>query len=206
MRYTLRRISGPAAEPVSLAEAKNHCKVDTTDDDAYITSLIPVAREEIEQLLHRVIGQQTWELKLEYFPAEGIKIPFPPLIDVLSIKYTDEDGIEQVLSDSETSPVIASSIYAVETADEPGFIYLAPDEEWPDDELYTGFPVIIKFSCGLTTVPAPIKHAILLMVGHLYANREAVIVAANYQQASAIEIPLGVEALLDQYRSYGIIE
>ncbi len=207
MRYTLRRISGPAAEPVSLAEAKSHCKVDVTDDDAYITALVPVAREETEKLLRRVIGQQTWEMKLECFPAgERIKIPFPPLIAVLSVKYIDVDGIEHVLFDSEASPAIASSIYVVETADEPGFIYLVPDEEWPDDEFYTGFPVTVKFDCGLTTVPAPVKHAILLMIGHLYANREAVIVAANYQQASAVEIPLGVEALLDQYRFYGIIE
>ncbi|MCC0806511.1 phage gp6-like head-tail connector protein [Methylobacterium sp. W2] len=44
--------------------------------------------------------------------------------------------------------------------------------------------------------PAPIRHAILLMVGHLYGNREAVSTSA----AKPEQLPLGVDALLSPFR------
>lgn len=45
------------------------------------------------------------------------------------------------------------------------------------------------------TIPASIRSAIWLMVGHLYNNREAV----GY--SSATKVPLAYEYLLDQYAS-----
>jgi uncharacterized phiE125 gp8 family phage protein len=38
----------PVVEPVSVTEAKAHCRVDTTTDDAYIAALITAAREYVE--------------------------------------------------------------------------------------------------------------------------------------------------------------
>lgn len=58
-----------------------------------------------------------------------------------------------------------------------------------------GYPVID----GSSTVPAPIRHAILLMVGHLYGSRDAVTTTA----AQPAELPLGVQALLAPYRIWG---
>ena len=45
-------------------------------------------------------------------------------------------------------------------------------------------------------LPPAIKHAILLLVGHFYANRESVSFAAGS------EIPLGYQYLLQPYKSY----
>ncbi len=58
-----------------------------------------------------------------------------------------------------------------------------------------GYPA----SDGSSTVPAPIRHAILLMVGHLYGSRDAVTTTA----AQPAELPLGVQALLAPYRVWG---
>lgn len=55
-----------------------------------------------------------------------------------------------------------------------------------------GYPVIE----GKSTVPAPIRHAILLMVGHLFAHRDAV----TATQAKPEQLPLGVDALLSPFR------
>ncbi|HEJ7903487.1 TPA: phage gp6-like head-tail connector protein [Serratia marcescens] len=44
-----------------------------------------------------------------------------------------------------------------------------------------------------------VRTAMLLLIGHLYANREAVIVGA-----SASKLPLAVESLLQPYRIYGL--
>ncbi|MFX7701355.1 head-tail connector protein, partial [Acinetobacter baumannii] len=52
---------------------------------------------------------------------------------------------------------------------------------------------------GRSTVPAPIRHAVLLMVGHLYSNRDAVTTTA----AQPAQLPLGVEALVAPYRIWG---
>lgn len=53
---------------------------------------------------------------------------------------------------------------------------------------------------GKSTVPAPIRHAILLMVGHLFAHRDAV----TATQAKPEQLPLGVEALLSPYRVFSV--
>lgn len=58
-----------------------------------------------------------------------------------------------------------------------------------------GYPTVD----GRSTVPAPIRHAILLMVGHLYGSRDAVTTTA----AQPARLPLGVEALLAPYRIWG---
>lgn len=45
-------------------------------------------------------------------------------------------------------------------------------------------------------LPPAVKHAILLLVGHFYANRESV------SFATASEIPLAYQYLLQPYKSY----
>ncbi|GJD58144.1 head-tail connector protein [Methylobacterium dankookense] len=62
-----------------------------------------------------------------------------------------------------------------------------------------GYPSTGTGADRKTTVPAPIRHAILLMVGHLYSNREAV----SALPAKPEELPFGVSALLSPLRVFG---
>lgn len=68
-----------------------------------------------------------------------------------------------------------------------------------------GLTIAVRYQAGYaaaddrSTVPAPIRHAILLMVGHLYSNRDAVTTTA----AQPAQLPFGVEALLAPYRIWG---
>jgi uncharacterized phiE125 gp8 family phage protein len=50
--YSIQVVETDTTEPVTLAEAKTWMKVDYTDDDDLITSMITGAREDIEQELH----------------------------------------------------------------------------------------------------------------------------------------------------------
>lgn len=189
---TLYLITASAAVTVSLAEAKSHLRVDGTDEDLLINSLISAATSHIDGrdgLLGRALVTQTWELRLDGFERE-IQIPLPPLQSVTSIKYTDIDGNEQTID---------PSVYRVLTG-EKSKVLLGFDKSWPSvrDEAEC---VRIRFVAGYgdtgADVPATIKSAILLHVGTLYRDREATGEAQN-------ELPMAYSALLAPLRVWGV--
>lgn len=163
MAYT--QTVAPASEPVTLAEAKAHCRVDTDTENTLITALITAARETAEAETGRQLISATWTLKLDEFPEDDgcIELRHPPLSSVTSIVYLDADGASQTLS---------ASAYQVDTAGTFGRIVLAPGETWPTTEADRINAVTITFVAGYTTVPETLKLAIKLMVGHWFENRE----------------------------------
>jgi uncharacterized phiE125 gp8 family phage protein len=94
----------------------------------------------------------------------------------------------------------------VQTADEyhPSIV-LKDDEEWPGDVLFNVQPIMITFVCGygsvISTIPEPIRLAIMLLVGNWYENREATLVSQS-GQSSIVTIPFTVDALLADYRMW----
>ena len=168
----LRLIEAPAAaDPVvTLAEARTHLEIlDTARDDA-IEAWITAATEQLDGragILGRALVTQKWELLLDTFPcASTIAIPLPPLRTVESITYVDSDGATQTL---------ATSVYAVDTASEPGVVSLKYAQVWPATRCERN-AVSIQFTAGYgaaAVVPERLKSAIKLMVGDLFANREA---------------------------------
>ncbi len=139
-------------------------------EDALIAGLIAAAREYCEDVTGRAFAEQTFELYLDDFPpGRALELPCPPLQSVDSIKYKTEDGTETTLTEG--------ADYLVDTESSVGRIVLPKGKTWPSASLYHVNPVKIRFTAGHTTSnPAPpgVKHAIKLLVGHWYANREAV--------------------------------
>lgn len=184
-----RLIIPPATLPVTLTEAKAHLNVDFIDDDALISSLMSAATDYAQNFTGRVFIEQTWELILDEFHAE-IKIPYPPLMSVLSIRYYDAAGIDSTL---------AAENYTVDAISQPGWI-VPSSAGWPNT-LEAINTVRIQFKAGYDLgVPDSIRSAIFMMIGTLYANRETVIVG---QGASVI--PWSAEQLLRPYRIYTAI-
>jgi uncharacterized phiE125 gp8 family phage protein len=162
-------VTPPAEEPVSLAEAKAHLRVDHDAEDTLISMLIGAAREYVEQGAARALMPQTWRLSLESLPGGRcpIELPLPPLRSVESITYQDDDGAEQTLDDA---------LYLVDTDDEPGKVLPVYDGEWPDGRCDVN-AVKVTYIAGYEDadhVPKRAKQAILLLVGHWFENREAV--------------------------------
>lgn len=189
---SLLLITGPAIEPVTLAEAKTHARVIGTDDDTYITSLILAARERAEGFLRRALITQTWELYLDAFPAvPSIAFPKPPLQSVVSFKYIDTNGVTQTLTET--------THYVVDKLSEPGWVVLPAGISWPTPK-ETVNAVILRFTAGYgaaALVPETFKLAIKHMVLHWYEHREPYADAKNNSP-----VPAAAELLLWPKRFY----
>lgn len=174
----------PVVEPVSLAEAKVQCRVDTSDDDAYISSLIATARMYVEGVLDISIMPQTLEARYDTFPLWEIILPRPPMAaGTVTVTYRNEAGA----TNSITS---AASEFQVDVYATPGRIYPNYQDVWPavrGDEN----SVTVRWQAGYAgSVPATIKHLILLLVAHWYETRQPV------SQGSQMPIPNTFDTLL----------
>lgn len=194
----LRLITPPVVEPLTLTEVKSHLRVQDTDNDDLIELFIKAAVHNVEGpegFLGRALVTQTWELVIDEFPTNEIKIPLPPLQSVTSIKYDDAAGDEQTLSTAE---------YTVDTVSQPGWV-VPWSTGWPStiDAINA---VRIEFVAGyspttdsppnlVANVPFSIKAGLLLAIGSLYANRETVVIGAT-----AVSLPWGAEQLLRPHR------
>lgn len=187
----LVRTVDPATEPVSLTEAKDHLRVEFADDDTLISSLIGTARMYCERWHHRAYITQSFKLTLDCFPSKrSIVLLRPPIQSVSSITYYDQNGVQQTLD---------SSKYSVDTVSEPGRVCLAPGEsDWPSTQAdRKGDTVEITFVAGYgdpEDVPQDIRTAVLMMLGHLYENREASSVVL------LSKVPFSVDAILSHHR------
>lgn len=183
----LRRTVEPATEPVTLAEAKAHMRIDHSNDDAWITAAIVEAREMAEKELGRSLITQTWQRTLDYFP-DAIELSYPPIIAVSSILYRD--------SVTGTPTVLSAASYEVDSASEPGYVVPAYGYEWPTPQDSIN-AVTVTYTAGYgdaSAVPQAIKKWMLMIIGHMDANREATVPGV-----SIVKTPY-LDGLLDRYR------
>jgi uncharacterized phiE125 gp8 family phage protein len=189
----LKLIDEPGDEPLTLAEAKDHLRVTFDDDDNLIEALIGAARQWAESYLGRALITQTWEWTLDCL-EECLHVPLPPLQSVVSVKYLDIAGVEQTLS---------PTLYTVDTRSTPGRIVRAYLQIYPVVRDHINV-VTVKFTAGYGdnsgAVPLALKQGLLLLIGDLYNKREHSI--ATISGGRINEVPFGVTALLDPYRSY----
>lgn len=178
--------TGPTEEPITLQEAKEHLRVDGTDDDTYIITLISAARLYCEKLANKSFVTQTWDLYFDDFPGAPFEIPLGPVQTVSSIIYTDSD------LDSTT---VTAGTYIVDKHSLPARVNLAYGYSWPTATLNTLNAIRVRFIAGYgdaADVPEDVKQAILMLMAHMYENREQTVTASIGQKAMAY----GIEELL----------
>jgi uncharacterized phiE125 gp8 family phage protein len=187
----LNQTAAPSGAPITLAEAKAHCRVDHTDDDVLIGGLIAAATQHLDGrrgYLGRCLMTQSWEYRVHCFPyGDPIELPLPPLVSVESVKYVDQVGVLQTL---------AADQYVIDAATYLGQLRPAYNVVWPVTR-HESFAVRIAFTAGFgdaATVPQPIKSAMLMITGHLYENRETV------ADVNLTETPIAARYLLGPYR------
>lgn len=184
--------SAPAEDLVTLAEAKAHCHVEFSDDDALLTGLVAAATRRLDGysgILGRCLVTQSWRVDMSDWPrADVLRLPFPDVSTITSVKYFDADNAEQTVS---------SGLYELQADARGSFIRFRDEFTAPevyDDRLDAVKVIFVAGYGAASAVPAPIRTAALMMVAHWYANREA---AASGEMH---EIPLGVTALTEPYR------
>jgi uncharacterized phiE125 gp8 family phage protein len=216
-------VTKPPFEPVTLEEAKAHCRIDHGDDDTYISSLIKVAREKIDGrdgLLGRAIVAQTWDWKFDRFDRrhpEGsshdrwehradlwhcerwrLELPLPPLQSVVSVKYLDINAVEQTLD---------PSTYIVTGANgwQPAQIEPAANTSWPT--VYCQPEAIrIRLSCGYAPLSPlsspPVQTDYALNVPETLKLAIKIMVAAWYENRDTLGMmPDSVPGLIYDYRT-----
>lgn len=191
----LTLLTAPAAEPVSLAEAKAHLRVEHSDDDTLIGALIVAAREAVESRTGRALVTRTYRYTADQWPDSGdglpgatmIELPRPYLVSVQSVSYLDTAGNRQVLD---------ASGYQVVTDTLVGLVLPPYGAAWPACRSTPG-SIRIDYTAGYgnaAAVPQALKAWMLLAIATWYAQREAVI------PGTTSELPRGFwDGLLDPY-------
>lgn len=171
----------PAAPLLDAAAVKAHLRIDTADDDGLIADLVAAVTADLDAAtgwLGRALGQQTLKLTASHFPGCGdavdwrmcaqpwatfhpdeIRLPCPPVQSVTGVSYVTAFGGVATLP----PPTYALS---------DRVLFPVGGASWP---ITASRPdaVSITYVAGYApgTLPAPIRQALLLKVGALYANR-----------------------------------
>ncbi len=198
MKYrSLTRQTPPAVEPVTLSEAKAHCRIDTNDDDAYVASLISAAREWCEQYLDRTLVYTQWVMRFDKFPPDGtmdIELPRPPMAaagtaTAVALTFTYDNG---------TTATYSSASYRVDSSSTPGAVKTLYGQTWPphlQDDNAISVTWWGGYGASGQDVPAAIRHAMLMLVAYWYDNRSTVLVGSISKQ-----LEFAVESLLSSQK------
>lgn len=177
-----------ASEPVSLFEARDHLKLDTTGsthpDDALVEAYIEAAREHVENRTGRTLVTTA---RTEYFDCwqDEFILMWAPVLSITTLKYVAGDG---------TLTTLDSAIYRTDLASLRARVTLAYGEVWPD-ALPVSNAIQFAYSTGpAAAVTGALKQAVLLLAAHWYENRVPV------GPGSLGEMPHMVSDLIGPYR------
>ncbi len=191
----LKLKTAPTLTPVTLAEAKAHCRIDDSDNDGMLEAFIDAATSYLDGytgILGRCLIEQTWELYYDTFPCGDLRIPLGNLISVTSVEYVDPTTLLYVTWDAAN--------YETDTYSLDGWVI--PVDAWPTPA-ETSNAVRVTFKAGYgdaaDDVPAAIRQAMLMLIGHWQENRENVVI-----DQTAIKLPMAADALLAPFRRTSI--
>lgn len=190
---SLRRIISPVTPAVGLAEMKMHLRVDHDEEDDLILGYTDAATEWVEHFTRSSLIMQEWMLGLDGFPGSNVVcFPRSPVNDSVVSPRVEYD------TDAAQNLVFDPANYDIDSRSIPG--RLVTKNGWPEDVSATPESVRIYYATGYGTapghVPAPLRQAIMLIVGHWFTNRESVVVGTI-----AAEVPMAARSLMQSYRT-----
>lgn len=190
----VRTITEPAVEPIPLAEAKIHLRVDHTDEDGEIGRKIRSARVYCEKISGLAFITRTLAGTLDGFPTKNgglLLLPHAPATELVSVKYYDVDGNEQTVDAAD---------YEFDSWSKPARLRPTVGSAWPATE--TRFAAVeIQWKAGYgddpTNVPEDIRSAMKLALGDLYEQRESIVLGLNVNWTKQIDQLLANDRLTE---------
>ncbi len=184
-----KMVKAADALPISVADARAHLRVKFSEDDDLIEAYIQAAVGVLDGWsgrLGRCLINQQWQQSFRGWPPDRIfHLPFPDVSSVI-VNYLPENGQNQEVS---------SDCYELLEGAAGSFVELNGSFSRPKLKPEAVAPVTLTFTAGYGVsgdkVPAAIRHALLMIVGHFYENREDVVVgtiATSLPQSSQILI------------------
>lgn len=177
------RVTAPSGDVVTLAEVKAHLRIDTSDEDAYLTSLTAAAVDYVENITSRFLLSQTWDVFFDRFPSGDLFVErMAPSTALVQVRYFDSADVEQTMSTDDYHVDLLGDRVRVE-----------PDSAWPSTKDKPN-AVAVRVTAGYAdaaAIPDQLKHAVLFTVGWLDAARHA-----------ETEAPAAIAALVGPYRTF----
>ena len=198
MRSTVRITTANTSEPFSEAEIREFLRVDDEQSESnVIKALIIAARQATENYLNRCLMTTTYTMNLDEWPLidnsineESIELLPSPVQSITSVKYYNSTNVLTTLTEN--------TDYFKDLNEAPALII--PVDSWSYSVYDRPDAIEVIFVAGYATkeaIPHPIKHAMRMLIKHLYDNRDAVQIG---QQPT--EMPFGYEYLLQNYRIF----
>jgi uncharacterized phiE125 gp8 family phage protein len=184
----IKQTSGPVLTDIlSTADLKAHCRVDHSSEDALLGTLRSVAFRHIEAITGVLMGDRTAEAYMDTF-RNGARFPIHPINSITSVEYLATDG---------TLTVLDPSFYYSDLVSNPSRIYFHDVPELQDFQVNR---VKISMDVGHPEdeCPEDLVHAVKLLVGHLYENRQ------NAEAQKLQAIPYGIHALCTPFRNFAL--
>ena len=203
MSETWRVITPSPYEPITIEEAKAHCRITGNADDALLAASIAAAREYVEGAGWVTLMPSVQAVDVDaWSELDGLRLPQPPIQNVTAVTYRDDADSESTLD---------VSAYRVDTV--TGRIFVRRNATLPTVELRESGAITVTYLAGhhnaLATaetapairaaLPQALVAALKLVVGHLYENREGSVIGAGLMVGT---LPMGVDALLRLHRPF----
>lgn len=183
--WTITSVGVPSEEPISLADAQGQCMAPEVDFQDILQRLCKTARDHVERYCNMNFAVREIKMECQSW-AELAALPVAPVTSITTVRYIGVDGIETVLDEA---------IYERSGDRFSPLVRLKSEQSWPP--LSTVNPrITLTVSAGGQT-PENVRHAMLLLVGHWFAVREAV----NVGNLVSL-VPAAVDDLLANDRRY----
>jgi len=176
-------------EPISLAEAKQYLRIDSsfTDDDIYIFNLIQIARVTVLKDTNQVVVKESIEQHFDSWGDGILQLSFPGVLTDFEISYRNEIGSNVVMTaDTDYVLGVSSPIDGrIEMLNTPALA-----------TKINGIRVLYKSEPDNESVIKPLLIAIYMLIQHWYDHRSPV------KHLQTYVTPIGYQKIVNNYKQF----
>jgi uncharacterized phiE125 gp8 family phage protein len=177
-------VTGPLVEPISLEEARLYLRLDDTQEDVLLASLVKAARLMLESATRLKFVSQSWRLSVASPPrSRSLRIPLAPILSLDAVRAFDSGGIETLVDEA---------YYRLRRTSEPAEIVF--HDGFPGASGGVEIDLTAGFGPDAAQVPEPLRQAVRMLVAYWFENR-------GDEAAPRAQLPADVAMMIAPYRA-----